>query len=227
MQRIDTGDNLFSAGDPENNIKGTMVPAVILNTWQEELANAIEGFGETLDPEKDDQLLTILTARCWKAGDEIMLPYVPTTQEMTDRRMLERDGSSLLRADYPALFAKIGTMYGAADGTHFNLPDDRGLFPRIWDHGAGVDPDAATRTDRGDGTTGDNVGTLQSDENKLHRHSMDQHTTSTSVYLGGSSSTDGIKENTSEPYAFPNIMSEEGGDEARPKNRNKWGGIFY
>jgi microcystin-dependent protein len=35
------------------------------------------------------------------------------------------DGSSLLRASYPALFSAIGVIYGAADGTHFNLPDFR------------------------------------------------------------------------------------------------------
>jgi len=35
------------------------------------------------------------------------------------------DGSSLLRASFPDLFAAIGTAWGAADGTHFNLPDLR------------------------------------------------------------------------------------------------------
>ena len=35
------------------------------------------------------------------------------------------DGSSLLRTSYPALFNAIGVIYGAADGTHFNLPDFR------------------------------------------------------------------------------------------------------
>ena len=35
------------------------------------------------------------------------------------------DGSSLLRASYPALFSAIGTTHGAADGTHFSLPDFR------------------------------------------------------------------------------------------------------
>jgi microcystin-dependent protein len=35
-------------------------------------------------------------------------------------------GQSLLRASYPALFSAIGTTYGAADGTHFNVPDLRG-----------------------------------------------------------------------------------------------------
>jgi microcystin-dependent protein len=35
-------------------------------------------------------------------------------------------GQSLLRADYPNLFAVIGGYYGAVDGTHFSLPDMRG-----------------------------------------------------------------------------------------------------
>jgi microcystin-dependent protein len=35
-------------------------------------------------------------------------------------------GQSLLRASYPDLFTAIGTTYGAADGTHFNVPDLRG-----------------------------------------------------------------------------------------------------
>lgn len=36
------------------------------------------------------------------------------------------DGASYLRADYQALFDIIGTAFGAADGTHFNVPDARG-----------------------------------------------------------------------------------------------------
>ena len=32
------------------------------------------------------------------------------------------DGRSLLRTDYPTLFAAIGTKFGAVDGTHFTLP---------------------------------------------------------------------------------------------------------
>lgn len=36
------------------------------------------------------------------------------------------DGSSQLRATYPALFTAIGTTYGSVDGTHFTLPDLRG-----------------------------------------------------------------------------------------------------
>lgn len=39
------------------------------------------------------------------------------------------NGASLLRADYPALFTAIGTVHGAADGTHFNVPDLCGRAP--------------------------------------------------------------------------------------------------
>lgn len=39
------------------------------------------------------------------------------------------DGASLLRASFAALFTAIGTTYGSADGTHFNVPDMRGRVP--------------------------------------------------------------------------------------------------
>jgi microcystin-dependent protein len=35
-------------------------------------------------------------------------------------------GQSLLRSDYPTLFAAIGTTYGSADSTHFNVPNTKG-----------------------------------------------------------------------------------------------------
>lgn len=39
------------------------------------------------------------------------------------------DGTSYAQADYPVLFAAIGTAYGSADGSHFNVPDLRGRLP--------------------------------------------------------------------------------------------------
>jgi microcystin-dependent protein len=46
-----------------------------------------------------------------------------------DPGCLACQGQSLLRSDYPALFAKIGTTWGAADGTHFSLPELRDRIP--------------------------------------------------------------------------------------------------
>lgn len=81
------------------------------------------------------------------------------------------DGSAVSRATYADLFALIGTTYGAGDGsTTFNLPDYRGKFLRGYDNGAGNDPDASTRLDRGDGITGDNIGTTQNDAISSHLH---------------------------------------------------------
>lgn len=75
---------------------------------------------------------------------------------------LECDGSSLLIASYPELYAAIGTLHGSADALHFNIPDHRGRFKRGWSHGTGNDTGAATRTAAATGgATGDHVGTRQ------------------------------------------------------------------
>ncbi|NBW10482.1 MAG: hypothetical protein EBR82_20880 [Caulobacteraceae bacterium] len=56
----------------------------------------------------------------------------------------ECDGRAVSRTDDAALFAAIGTTFGAGDGVNtFNIPDMRGEFPRGWDHGRGVDPGRA------------------------------------------------------------------------------------
>jgi len=47
-------------------------------------------------------------------------------------------GQSLVRSEYPGLFAAIGTDFGSVDGSHFNLPDLRGCFPLGKDDMGGV-----------------------------------------------------------------------------------------
>lgn len=72
---------------------------------------------------------------------------------------LECDGAALSRATYAALFAIIGTTFGAGDGsTTFNLPDRRGVFGRGWDHGRGLDSGRA-------------FGSYQADAFASHTHS--------------------------------------------------------
>jgi len=46
-------------------------------------------------------------------------------------------GQSLVRVDYPALFAVIGTAFGSVDSSHFSLPDLRGRAPAGPDGGTG------------------------------------------------------------------------------------------
>jgi microcystin-dependent protein len=78
---------------------------------------------------------------------------------------LECDGSAISRTTYATLFSAIGEAWGEGDGsTTFNIPDLRGRFLRGYDNGAGIDPDAATRTAIATGgATGDNVGSAQDD----------------------------------------------------------------
>lgn len=57
-------------------------------------------------------------------GAEMMWPVAtPPTGWLIE------DGSSQLIASYPDLSALIRSTYGGADGTHFYLPDGRGVVP--------------------------------------------------------------------------------------------------
>lgn len=65
-------------------------------------------------------------------------------------------GQAVSRAQYPALFAAIGTTYGAGDGsTTFNLPDLRGRFVAGVDNMGGT---AAGRISSTGGVTGTTLG---------------------------------------------------------------------
>jgi len=81
------------------------------------------------------------------------------------------DGTSYLRSAQAALFTAIGTAYGAADGTHFNVPDMRGMFPRGVTGASANDPDASSRTAQNTGgNTGNNVGSQQAESVGPHNH---------------------------------------------------------
>lgn len=87
---------------------------------------------------------------------------------------LKCNGAAVSKTTYSNLYTYLKngesvSAYGE-DATTFNLPDTRGLFVRVQDNGASVDPNAATRTDRGDGTIGDNTGTRQAYGIQSHTH---------------------------------------------------------
>lgn len=71
---------------------------------------------------------------------------------------LKANGAQVSRTTYAALFAVIGTSYGAGNGTTtFNLPDYRGYFLRAFDDGRGID-------------TGRVFSSTQSSQNLSHNH---------------------------------------------------------
>jgi microcystin-dependent protein len=148
------------------------------------------------------------------------------------------NGSAVSRTTYSTLFALIGVIYGNGDGsTTFNLPDFRGQFVRGTDNSAGVDPDAASRTDRGDATTGDAVGTKQGEATKAHLHASGTLTTSTtgnhahtfpgqgSPGTGGEALNDGLPSGTittstagNHSHTISGSTANSSGSETRPIN---------
>ena len=73
---------------------------------------------------------------------------------------LKANGAAVSRTAYAALFAAIGTTYGAGDFLNtFNLPDLRGEFIRGWDDGRGVD-------------TGRVFGSAQAHALQSHQHGL-------------------------------------------------------
>lgn len=119
------------------------------------------------------------------------------------------NGASLLRADFPRLFQKMSTLWGAADGTHFSLPDfvTGGRFPRC--AGSAI-----------------SVGTYQSSCNLSHTHTGSattgtvsaDHTHNTSV-SGSTSGTDRSLDHLhSNPQACQNVSSTGGGQFATGYN---------
>ena len=144
---------------------------------------------------------------------------ISTALTSAPKGYLECDGSAVSRTTHARLFGELGVIYGNGDGsTTFNLPDYRGRFLRGFDNTAGTDPDAASRTDRGDGTTGDAVGTKQDDDFESHTHST------TLVFSNTSGSSSRIEAqwniaNGGTSQAF-STSSAGGSTETRPKNIN-------
>jgi microcystin-dependent protein len=144
---------------------------------------------------------------------------------------LECDGAQISRATYAALFAVLGTTYGPGDGTTtFNLPDYRGEFLRGWAHGSTNDPDKASRTNRGDGTTGDNVGTKQLSAFKNHGHFLHYNSPGGGT-VGDFVNASVVHDNqqTASAAQFLDVTVASGGsvDETRPRNINTMFCIRY
>lgn len=109
---------------------------------------------------------------------------------------LVRDGSAISRTVYAALFAVIGTTFGAGDGFNtFNLPDDRELFDRSW----------------GGSSSGRALGSYQADQIKAHTHTV----------LRGTSEGDDVNTSTNGGGAVSPAIptTSTGGSETCPKNR--------
>lgn len=150
--------------------------AIPLATWADCTSPA--GKDGELRYASTDKTLYVCSDTTWRslnvpsAGAVATAAIFPTAGTTCPSGYLPADGSTVSRTSYSALFAAIGVIYGDGDGsTTFQLPDYRGLFVRGLANGSSNDPDRASRTDRGDGTTGDAVGTKQTSGTETHVHS--------------------------------------------------------
>ena len=117
-------------------------------------------------------------------------------------------GQAISRSTYSDLYGLIGVMYGAGDGSaNFNLPDYRGQFLRGRANGSTNDPDRASRTDRGDGNGGDNVGTKQ--DYSLLQHTHGNNSGGNSHY-GYNSNNNNTSQFSKSGHGYPSTQSTSG-----------------
>jgi phage-related tail fiber protein len=123
---------------------------------------------------------------------------------------LKANGAAVSRTTYAALFAALGTQFGAGDySSTFNLPDLRGEFIRGWDDSRGVDSgrtfgssqtDAITnhthnvRSEGESGGDGSNLRTTDPDNNAPNRGGgFNNYVTGVDALASGSSTTVGTE----------------------------------
>ena len=125
-------------------------------------------------------------------------------------------GAAYSRTTYAALYAAIGTSWGAGDGsTTFNAPLLSGLVMRGVDGGKGNDPDRGSRTAvAAGGNTGDSIGSFQSDQFKSHNHALRVYSVSGQDYSVVNNGSDG------NVAVETNQIQSSGGNETRMKNAN-------
>jgi phage-related tail fiber protein len=122
---------------------------------------------------------------------------------------LKANGAAVSRTTYAALFAAIGTTFGAGDGsTTFLLTDLRGEFVRGWDDGRGVDSGRA-------------FGSAQAGEFGSHTHSGSTAAVRYNNATGASGSgftVRNLNAGGSQTETMNATISSAGGTETRPRN---------
>jgi microcystin-dependent protein len=133
--------------------------------------------------------LLIFHGATWKAllPTGVVVPYAAGTPPVG---WLLCQGQEVSRTTYPALFAAIGTTFGAGDGTTtFNLPQLRQRFPI----GVALSGTADTLGETGGSIDHTHTGPSHTHTGPSHTHDGPSHTHSTPSHLHdlGNSATDG------------------------------------
>ena len=128
-----------------------------------------------------------------------LLGHWPSTTPPTG--WMVRDGAAISRTTYAALFAVLGTLYGAGDGfTTFNLPDDRGGYDGNADMGRGLDTAMA-------------LGAWLTSQNKSHAHAYKDR-----YYIEASRAVSGATSKQKTPAGFNGLY----GSNSTDKDNDTW-----
>ena len=124
--------------------------------------------------------------------------------------------SSLLRAGtYADLFAVIGTTFGSADGTHFNVPDMSGIFPVGAGNGNLGGGGGMVKANGGAYARG--LGTYYTDRMQGHKHNLGITAPAAGPAAGvWTASTGTTQEVTTSPITDGTNGTPRTGDETSP-----------
>jgi len=159
----------------------------------------------------------------------VIVPFAGPTNQVPERAgWLLCDGRELSVSEYGPLFACLEYAWGkGGEANAFRIPDLRGRFLRGVDHtpdNESRDPDRKSRHPSfPGGNAGNQVGSIQEDELKEHRHSLQGSAWSIGNGVPGTAqllrfhSAKSPDENAPE-YANDLPVHAAGGSETRPKN---------
>jgi len=154
----------------------------------------------------DTQIAAIPAADATPAGTVIY-----SARSTAPTGYLKANGAAVSRSTYATLFAAIGTVYGAGDGsTTFNVPELRGEFARGLDDGRGIDTSRA-------------LGSAQAQSYQSHNHTASVSISGMYVSAIGSSGRQSGGANAVEAvyYSTPTgsvTVDNSGSTETRPRN---------
>lgn len=189
-----------AVGYPTSGNAGAGVPASRPGPWwyhmvTEEMRRVITDAGLTPDHANLAQLSQAIVLLSPSVAPAAVCSFARNT---APTGWLKANGALVSRTTYAALFAAIGTTFGAGDGsTTFALPDLRGEFIRGWDDGRGID-------------TGRVFGSFQAGALQAHTHDVE---------VWGNNTTAGsvVHRGTGSPIA--NVPTgSTGGTETRPRS---------
>ncbi len=115
-------------------------------------------------------------------------PPIGTTSPIEAWGWMACDGRMLAIAEYPELFAALGSLYGGSPGSDgqdgtFAIPDYRGYFLRGIDDGRNIDKDSRTAAP-GQGAEATGIGSTQLSALLSHKHDIPKYSPSVVAQQG-------------------------------------------